>query len=87
MAFKLLMSIYGDGGIFSMLLSFPSSITVCSELLCILPNSNRISLKAIDHFMYVSGFSCTTVASTSVIIVVLSGYRYVLLFVHSGLLL
>ena len=31
-------------------------------------------IKAIDHSMSVSGFSCTPVASISVISVVLSGY-------------
>ena len=44
-----------------------------------------IYFEAMEHFMYVSGFSCTSVASISVIGVVLSGYRSVPLFVHSGL--
>ena len=39
-----------------------------------------------DHSMYISGFSCTPVASISVIILGLSGYRYGPLFIHSGLL-
>ena len=43
-------------------------------------------LKAIDHSIYVSGFSCNPAASISEISVVLSGYRYILMFVHSGLL-
>ena len=43
--------------------------------------------KAIDHSMCVSYFSCTPAASISVISVVLSGYRCVPLFVHSGQLL
>ena len=42
-------------------------------------------LKAVDHSIYVSGFSCTPVPFISVIRVILSGYRCVLLFVHSGL--
>ena len=40
-------------------------------------------IKAIDHSMYVSGFSCTPVVSISVISAVLSGYRCVPLFVNS----
>ena len=35
----------------------------------------RKQVKVIDHSVYVSGFSCTLVASISVISVVLSGYR------------
>ena len=42
-------------------------------------------IEAIDQSMYVSGFKCTLVFSISVISVVLSGYRCVPLFVHSGL--
>ena len=45
------------------------------------------TIKAIEHSMYISGFSCTPVASISVISVVLSGYRCVPLFTHSRLLL
>ena len=44
-------------------------------------------IKAIDHTMYVSGFSCTPFGSIAVICVVLSGYRFVRLFVNSRLLL
>ena len=38
--------------------------------------------KAIDHSVYVSVFSCTPVASISVISVVFSGYRSIPMFVH-----
>ena len=44
-------------------------------------------IKAIDHSMHVSCFSSTPVAAITVISVVHSGYRYVPLFVYSGLLL
>ena len=60
-------------------------IVVIPAVLCTVKN-----LEAIDQSMYFSGFSCTLVASISVISmisVVLSGYRCVPLFVHSGLLL
>ena len=43
-------------------------------------------VKAIDHSVHVSGFSCNPVASISVISVLLSGYTCVPLLVHSGLL-
>ena len=46
-----------------------------------------LELKAIDHYIYVFGFGRTSVAPISVIGVVLSEYRCVPLFVHSGLLL
>ena len=36
--------------------------------------------KAINHSMYVSGFSCTPAGSISVVSVVLSGYKIVPLF-------
>ena len=45
------------------------------------------TLKAKEHTMFVSGFSCTQVCSISVIGVVLSGYRFIPLLVYSGLLL
>ena len=44
-----------------------------------------INIKAIDDSMYVYGLGCTPDASISVISVVLSGYRCVSLFIHSGL--
>ena len=43
------------------------------------------SVKAKDHSVHASGFRCTPVAS--VISVVLPGYRFVPLFIYSGLLL
>ena len=46
------------------------------------------NFKARDHSMYVSGLSCTSIGSGLVVIcVVLSGYRFVTLLIHSGLLL
>ena len=39
------------------------------------------------HYMYVSGFSRTQVASVPVISLVLSGYRCILLFTHNEVLL
>ena len=42
-----------------------------------------INIKAVDHSISVSGFSCTLVGSLSVTHVVLSGYRFVPLLVHS----
>ena len=44
-------------------------------------------LIAIEKSMYVSVFGCTQVASISVISMVHSGYRFVPMFVHSGLLI
>ena len=48
---------------------------------------DNITFKAINHSMFVPGFSWTPVTSISVIRVVLSGYRCVPLFVYSVLLL
>ena len=48
-------------------------------------NLHKLTVKALDHSMYVSDF-CTPVASISVISAVISGSRCFPLFVHSGLL-
>ena len=44
-------------------------------------SAQALEVKAADHSMYVSGFSCAPVAYISVIIVVLTGYIYAPLFV------
>ena len=61
MVFKLLLLIYDDGGMFSMLLSLSSSMTLWRELFCIPPNSNRISVNAIcvRRLYAVGDFFCT----------------------------
>ena len=56
-------------------------ICLTSRPVCTFNNYNS----ATDHSMYVSGFSCTPIASIAVSSVLLSGDRCVPLFVYSGL--